>query len=254
MKDFDPKILAFLCNWAGYAALDFAGTRHLQLPPILEVRVMCTGRVDPCQLIEGFLSGCDGIMLVGCRKGECRYENGNYHAEVRASWVRRALRHIGINPERLYCGWIGADDEQAVKRVMDAFHTKAESLGRLGDAEGLEKGELESRLKALKEVFSGERMRWLIGKDLDMSGKTDVFGDPVSKDSFEKELMDIFRSEYDRSRILIASEDSARSVVEIAKMTAVNPESVVREVVVLKRLGKLSIEGIVEGVPQYKRI
>ena len=254
MKDFEPKILAFLCNWAGYAACDFAGTKHLQLPPILEVRVMCTGRVDPYQLIEGFLNGCDGVMLVGCRKGECRYENGNYHAEVRASWIRKALRHVGINPDRLYCGWIGADDEQAFKRVTDEFNTKVESLGRLGEAEGLEKGELKSRLKALKEVFSGERMRWLIGKDLDMSGRTDVFGGPVSKDSFEKELMDIFRNEYERSRILVASGDSARSVVEIANMTAISPESVVREIVVLKRLGKLSLEGIVEGVPQYKRV
>jgi len=254
MKDFEPKILAFLCNWAGYAAIDFAGTKHLQLPPILEVRVMCTGRVDPHQLMESFLNGCDGVMLVGCRKGECRYENGNYHAEVRVYWVKKALHYIGINPDRLSCNWIGADDEQAFKNVAGEFYTKIKSLGRLAEAEGLEKGELESRLKALKEVFSGERIRWLIGRDLDMSGRADVFGNPVSKDSFEKEVMDVFRNEYERGRILIASGDAARSVVEIAKMTAINPGSVMREVVVLKRQGKLSLVGIVEGAPQYKRV
>jgi len=254
MKDYESKILAFICNWAGYAAYDYAGIKHLQLPSILEVRVMCTGRVDPCQLIEAFLNGCDGVMLVGCRKGECRYENGNYHAEMRVSWVRRALRHIGINPDRLHCGWIGADDEKAFKKLAEEFSAKVELLGRLGEAEGLEKGELESRLKALKEVFSGERMRWLIGKDLDMSGGTDVFGNLVSRDSFEKEVTDIFRNEYERSRILVASGDSAKSVVEIAKMTAISPESVMKEILALKRQGKLSIEGIVEGIPQYKRV
>ncbi len=155
MKGFEPKILAFLCNWAGYAAYDFAGTKHLQLPFILEVRVMCTGRVDPSQLIEAFLNGCDGVMLVGCRKGECRYESGNYHAEMRASWVRKALRHIGINPGRLHCEWIGADDEQAFKRVAEEFSAKIESFGRLGDADGLEKVELDSRLKALTGCWAG---------------------------------------------------------------------------------------------------
>jgi F420-non-reducing hydrogenase iron-sulfur subunit len=254
MRDFEPKILAFLCNWAGYAAFDFAGTKHVPLPFILDVRVMCTGRVDPCQLIEAFLNGCDGVMLVGCRKGECRYENGNYHAEMRVSWGKKALRHIGINPDRLRCAWIGAEDEQAFKRVAEEFSAQVRSLGRFGEADGLEKGELASRLKALKEVFSGERMRWLMGRDLDMPGGTDVFGDPVSRDFFEKEAMDVFRSEYERSRILVASGDSAKSVVEIARMTAINPDSVMKDVVVLKRQGKLSLEGVVEGIPQYKRV
>jgi len=254
MKDSEPRILAFLCNWAGYAACDLAGTKHLRLPPILAVRVMCTGRVDPYQLIEAFLNGCDGVMLVGCRKGECRYENGNYHAEARISWVRKALHHIGINPDRLYCNWVGADDEQAFKTVAEEFNTRVDSLGRPGEAEGLEKAELESRLKALKEVFSGERMRWLIGRHFDMSGGTDVFGNAVSRDSFDKEVMDVFRSEYERCRILVASGDAARAVVEIATMTAINPDSVMKEVIALKRQGRLSLDGVVEGVPQYKRV
>ena len=254
MKEFQPRILAFLCNWAGYAAYDLAGTKYLRLPPILEVRVMCTGRVDPSQLVEALLNGCDGVMLVGCRKGECRYETGNYYAERRVYWVRKALQHIGVNPHRVYCNWVGADDEQAFKGVIEEFSAKVALLGRLGEADGIEKGELESRLRALKEVFSGERMRWLTGRDLEMSGGTDVFGNQVSRDVFENEVMDIFRSEYERIRILVASGDAARSVVEIARMTAMRSETVMREIVVLKRQGKLFLEGIVEGAPQYRRV
>ncbi len=254
MKDSKLKMLAFLCNWAGYAAYDLAGTKHLRLPPIIDVRVMCTGRIDPCQLIEAFLNGCDGVMLVGCRKGECRYENGNYHAETRVFWVRKAIQYVGINPDRLYCNWVGADDDQTFKSIVEEVSAKVESLGRLGEADGLEKGELESRLKALKEVFSGERMRWLIGRDPAISNGKDVFGNPVSRDSFEKEVMDVFRNEYERARILVASGDAARSVVEIANMTAIGPDSVMKEVVALKRQGRLSLEGIIEGVPQYKRV
>jgi len=254
MNRFEPRILAFLCNWAGYAAYDLAGTKHLRLPPILEVRVMCTGRVDPSQTIEALLSGCDAVMLLGCRKGECRYENGNYHAERRVRWVRKGLQHIGVNPDRVHCAWIGADDEQMFKNAVEEFNIRVVSIGSLGQAEGIEKGELESRLRALKEVFSGERMRWLTGKDLEMSGGMDVFGNPVTRDSFEKEVMDIFRNEYQRCRILVASGDAAQSVVEIARMTAISSETVMREIVALKRQGRLCLESVAEGVPQYKRV
>lgn len=254
MKELEPRILAFLCNWAGYAAYDLAGTKHIQLPAILEMRVMCTGRVDPLQMIEAFRNGFDGVMLVGCRKGECRYENGNYYAESRIHWLKKALQHIGVHPDRLYCDWIGADEEQVFKGVTERFIAKVSSLGKLGRADGIEKEKLLSGLKVLKEVFAGERMRWLTGKDPEMSGGTDVFGNAVSADIFEKEVMDIFRNEFDRCSILVAMEDAARSVVEIAKMTALSSETVMQEIVVLKRLGKLNLEGIVEGVPQYKRM
>ncbi len=254
MNRFEPRILAFLCNWAGYAACDLAGTQHLRLPPFLEVRVMCTGRVDPLQMIEAFLKGCDGVMLVGCRKGECRYENGNYHAERRVRWVGKVLQYIGVNPGRLSCDWIGADDAQAFKNVAEEFSARIEALGRLGKSEGVEEGDLESRLRVLAEVFSGERMRWLIGRDLEMSDGTDAFGNPVSRDVFEKEVMDVFRSEYERCRILIASGDTPRSVSEIAKLTAISSETVMKEIVVLSRQGKVCLDSIVEGVPQYKRM
>ena len=253
MKELEPKILAFLCNWAGYAAFDLAGTKHLRVPTFLEVRVMCTGRVDPVQMIEAFRNGYDGVMLVGCRKGECRYENGNYYAERRIYWLKKAFQYVGVHPDRLFCDWIGADKEQTFQAAAERFREKVLSLGKLAATNGIEKAKLDVALRALKEVFSGERMRWLTGRDLAMSGKTDAFGNHVPAGDFEKEVMDVFRSEYERSRILLASEDGAKSVVEIAAMTALKSETVMKEILVLKRLGKLDLESIVDGVPKYKR-
>lgn len=254
MKETEPKLLAFLCNWAGYAAYDLAGTKHLQVPTFLEVRVMCTGRVDPVQMIEAFQNGYDGVMLIGCRKGECRYENGNYYAERRIHWLRKAFQYTRLHPDRLFCDWIGADEEQMFQAAAERFREKVLSLGKLHGTNGIPTAELNVTLKALKEVFSGERMRWLTGRDPAMSGKTDVFGNPVPSDAFDKEVMDVFQSEYERSRILLASEDAARSVKEIAAMTALKSETVMKEILVLKRLGKLNLEDIVDGVPRYKRV
>jgi len=65
-KDFNPKILGFLCNWCCYAAADSAGVSRYQYPPNLRtIRVMCTGRLDPVFVMRGFAEGAAGIFTGG---------------------------------------------------------------------------------------------------------------------------------------------------------------------------------------------
>jgi F420-non-reducing hydrogenase iron-sulfur subunit len=66
MEDFEPKIVAFLCNWCAYAGADLAGVSRLQYPPsIRTVRVMCSGRVDPMFVLEALKDGSDGVLVAG---------------------------------------------------------------------------------------------------------------------------------------------------------------------------------------------
>lgn len=66
MAEFEPTIVAFLCNWCAYAGADLAGVSRLQYPPNLRtVRVMCSGRVDPLFIMEAFQKGSDGVLVSG---------------------------------------------------------------------------------------------------------------------------------------------------------------------------------------------
>ncbi len=66
MAEFEPKIVAFLCNWCAYAGADLAGVSRLQYPPNLRpVRVMCSGRVDPVFVLEALENGADGVFVSG---------------------------------------------------------------------------------------------------------------------------------------------------------------------------------------------
>ncbi len=66
MGNFEPRIVAFLCNWCAYAGADLAGVSRLQYPPsIRTVRVMCSGRVDPLFIVGAFKEGCDGVLVAG---------------------------------------------------------------------------------------------------------------------------------------------------------------------------------------------
>jgi F420-non-reducing hydrogenase iron-sulfur subunit len=65
-KEFNPKIIAFACNWCAYSAADLAGVSRLQYPPNMRIiRVLCSGRVNPNFILEGFNLGADGILVAG---------------------------------------------------------------------------------------------------------------------------------------------------------------------------------------------
>jgi F420-non-reducing hydrogenase iron-sulfur subunit len=66
MSDFEPKIVAFLCNWCAYAGADLAGVSRLQYPSNLRtIRVMCSGRVDPVFIVNTLKEGADGVLVAG---------------------------------------------------------------------------------------------------------------------------------------------------------------------------------------------
>jgi len=66
MASFEPKIIAFLCNWCAYAGADLAGVSRMQYPPNVQIlRVMCTGRVDPLFIVQSLISGFDAALVSG---------------------------------------------------------------------------------------------------------------------------------------------------------------------------------------------
>jgi F420-non-reducing hydrogenase iron-sulfur subunit len=63
---FDPRIIAFACNWCAYAAADLAGVSRVQYPPSIRIiRVMCSGRVNPGFILKALQHGADGVLVAG---------------------------------------------------------------------------------------------------------------------------------------------------------------------------------------------
>ena len=110
-QDFEPAILAFVCNWCTYTAADLAGTSRMsQQPNVRLVRMMCTGMVDPKYVIKSLLSGADGVLISGCHPGDCHYQNGNYKARRRVRLLNEILSQFGIDRRRVRLTWVGASE------------------------------------------------------------------------------------------------------------------------------------------------
>ncbi len=63
---FEPKIIAFVCNWCAYGAADLAGVSRLQYPPNARlIRLMCSGTVSAHHVLKAFQEGADGVLVGG---------------------------------------------------------------------------------------------------------------------------------------------------------------------------------------------
>jgi heterodisulfide reductase subunit A len=129
-ESFEPVILCFACKWCSYAAADLAGISRIQYPPNVRIlRVPCSGRVDVLHVLKAFLSGADGVIITGCLIGDCHYTDGNVKAKSRVEVMKKSLRALGIDPERLEIGFASSSEGQKFANMMTEFVEKIRGLG-----------------------------------------------------------------------------------------------------------------------------
>ena len=128
--EFQPKIVAFLCNWCSYAGADLAGTSRIQYPPNIRViRVPCSGRVNPIFVVEALRQGADGVLVSGCHPGDCHYISGNYYARRRFTMLKSYLEYIGIEPGRVQFSWVSASEGGRFAEVVTKVTRDVRALG-----------------------------------------------------------------------------------------------------------------------------
>ena len=129
---WQPRIVAFFCNWCTYTAADLAGVSRLKYAPNVRViRLMCSGRVDPQFILDALAQGADGVLIGGCHLGDCHYVEGNYKTIRRFELLKRLLRDMGIEDQRVRLEWISASEGERVKTVINSMVEQVRALGPL---------------------------------------------------------------------------------------------------------------------------
>lgn len=92
------KIFCFSCKFSwGYLTDDSLLAADIKN----WVPIICAGKVDPEYVVEAFIRGADGVLILGCPEGDCHYQDGNLEARKRLALLRQALLTHGIQPERV---------------------------------------------------------------------------------------------------------------------------------------------------------
>jgi len=127
---FEPKIIAFCCNWCSYAGADLAGVSRLQMPTnFLVIRSMCSARVDPEFVLRAFAKGADGVLVLGCHPADCHYIGGNYRARRRIALLKMLLEQYGLDPDRLHLEWVSASEGVKFQATIKEFTERIREMG-----------------------------------------------------------------------------------------------------------------------------
>lgn len=134
MQQFEPKIIAFVCNWCTYAGADLAGTSRMKYAPNIRiVRFPCTGRIDYMLLLKAFANGADGVIVSGCHPNDCHYTSGNFHARRRWMVFNSLLDFLGFDKRRITFSWVSAAEGAKWASLVNEVVGKVKSLGPYKD-------------------------------------------------------------------------------------------------------------------------
>lgn len=126
----EPVILAFLCENDAYHAARSAADYNLPVPPnVFFIKVPCAGSVNNALVADALAFGIDGILIAGCKDGQCHYVKGNQLAQTRSGDLSDKLQKMMIEPERVRFENLEIRD---FRRYVDFISTYIEELKAMG--------------------------------------------------------------------------------------------------------------------------
>jgi coenzyme F420-reducing hydrogenase delta subunit/ferredoxin len=124
------KLVVFCCNWSIYPGLQLSTSPTLIKTPFGIVVTMCSGRVTPELILKAFKEGAWGVMISGCPPGECEHD-GNYKIMRRVLLLRKLLKQLNINPNRIKIDWFSNKESEKMKQAVENFIEELRKMGPL---------------------------------------------------------------------------------------------------------------------------
>ena len=85
---------------------------------IKTVSLPCSGKVNLLYLLKAFEKGADGVLLITCKHGECKFLEGNLRAQKRAEAVDSMLEEIGMGKGRMR---VISKSREGVEQIITAI-------------------------------------------------------------------------------------------------------------------------------------
>jgi F420-non-reducing hydrogenase iron-sulfur subunit len=248
-----PKIVCFACNWT-FSEQELAVSRIRKAANVNVVRVLCIGRIDPVTVLDTFIKGVDGVLLVGCAPPDCHFVEGNIYAELTVNLLKKLLALADLEPERLKIRWVSLLEEVTFTKIIEQFARQLEKLGPSPLAEQENHEDILENVSAAKNAVADFRLRALIGKEKELTQTTNVYGERVSQEEFDALLDEAVKAEFIRHKVLLLTMKKPISVKELAKALNMKPNVVLRHILNMRRNGMIALASVKGTTPLYKAL
>ena len=128
-----PRILVLACENDAYPALDMAGLARMNYSAFVRViPVRCLGSVNTIWISDALNSGYDGVMMMGCKKGDdyqCHFVKGSELAHYRMSKIGDTLKQLGLEEERVQTLEVAITDSARVVKLINDYVAELDKIG-----------------------------------------------------------------------------------------------------------------------------
>ena len=130
--DEKPRVIALICENDAYPALDMAGINRIPIDPFYRfIPVRCLGSVNLVWIADALAKGIDGVILLGCRKGDdyqCHFIKGSELANTRMEKISETLGRLALEPERVRVEEISINDYDRLPVILNDFMARIKEL------------------------------------------------------------------------------------------------------------------------------
>jgi len=181
-------------------------------------------------IFEGFRAGADGVLVGGCKLGECKYGEGNLQALITAEVVKHIMNLINLDTRRFKLVWLSAAEPNKLVSTITEFSEELKNLGPIGEKEGIAK-DLEFYLDSAVRVCKDKQVRAILGNISKELKKLKDFSEPTIAEKVENKLLKVLRNklfEYEVSELMksgpksidFLQEKTGASIEELEKILA----------------------------------
>ena len=159
--------------------------------------------------------------------------------------TRRLLDLAGIGRERLHLAWVSSAEAQ---RFADVATDVIEAVRNQGP---LDKEALETALEACEMTVNTETVRWLVGKEVKITSKGDVYGRRWSVEHYERVLNTALEREYQKNLIYLAIKGGCASVRDVSEKIGLDLKRVSYLLADLEKTKRVEFRAMQERKPVF---
>ena len=120
-----PRLLAFICENDALPSVDMAGIKRLKYNAMIRIiPVRCLGSMNTVWVSDALAKGIDGILLIGCKKGDdyqCHFIQGSELTIRRMENVREKLKQLVLEEERVQVNELSISEYHRIPEIFDNF-------------------------------------------------------------------------------------------------------------------------------------
>jgi coenzyme F420-reducing hydrogenase delta subunit/heterodisulfide reductase subunit C len=116
-----PKLITFICDWSLRESADLKILESYPKNLVNVIHIPCTGRIDPQHAMMALDSGVSGVLVCGCKPGECHYKRGTYVANCKIGLLDTMLAQFNYPNKPIRFVQIGTQERGRIRHEIDSM-------------------------------------------------------------------------------------------------------------------------------------